>query len=456
MGETYAQDARSLARWVLQRVRRDQAFANLALSGALDRARELKAADRGLATELVYGVLRHRRLIDHVLSLHARQPLQRMDAEVLDVLRVAVFQLFWLGRGPVHAAVHEAVDAARRLRGDRVAAFVNAVLRHVRAEDRDRELPPDGPQRLAVQYSVPDDVAERWTRQLGLDEARRLAEAQLERAPFTVRCNSPRFTVEAVESRLAAEGAQVTRGMYSPLALQVRGLEQPFRSRSFLDGAWTVQDEAAQLAAPLLDPQAGERILDACAGVGGKATQLAAVGPSVRVIAADSSERKLEVLADHCHRLGLRCDARCVDLTAPQPLADGPVDRVLLDAPCSGLGVLRRHPELKWRWDPASLRGLVRLQRELLRAVFRLLRPGGVLVYSVCTTTEEEGPDQMAWFLDGAGGAAEPLPPRGAPWESGLCDGPWVRLWPHRHGTDGFFLARLRKTREGAVNLQAE
>jgi len=438
--------ARDTARQVLQRVRRDDAYANLALSAALDRARGLGAAARGLATQLVYRVLRHRRLLDHVLSRHSHRPLRKVDPDVLDALRMAAYQVLMLDRVPAHAAVNDAVEAVRQARGKAVAGFANAVLRKLKPGSEEQELPEDALKRLTLQCSLPDWLARHWVDQLGQREAGALCHSLLQRAPLCARANTLKTDPAELSRVLAEEGARVEPGRLGPTALTLAGLGAPFSTTSYLDGLWTAQDEAAQLASELLGPRPGERVLDACCGVGGKSTHLAALmGDEGQISCVDSSPRKLELLREHCLRLGVTsCEPRLGDLLDGAALDGECVDRVLLDAPCSGLGVIRRHPEQKWRIERQSVERMAALQRKLLEAVVPALAAGGVLVYSVCTTTDEEGPAQATWL----GERFPDLQPEQPPEEplARLARGGAARLWPHRHGTDGFFLARFVKS----------
>lgn len=440
--------ARSIARDVLKRVRRDEAYANLALAAALDRAGGLSGADRALATELVYGVLRQQRLLDHVLARHVSRPLRQVDAEVLDALRVAAYQILRLERVPSYAAVDEAVEAVTALRGRKVAGFSNAVLRRVSAADLEAGLPDDEVARVALGLSLPLELFALLVEELGLEDASALGRSWLERAGLVARANVTKAERAAVIASLEAEGAVAVPGSWTPCAIHISELERPFRSRSYLGGLWSAQDEAAQLVSILLDPRPGERILDACAGVGGKTTHIAerAGGKPANegLLALDISPRKLELLQEHARRLGLPVVAvECADLRDPGAVEQEAFDRVLLDAPCSGLGVLRRHPELKGRWQRARLQELVALQRQLLQTAVRALRRGGVLVYSVCTVTESEGPGQLRWLLSSFDDLEIDAPPATIAPE--LFEDGAMRTWPHRHGMDGFFAARLRR-----------
>ena len=434
-------DARQLAQQVLSRVDREKAYANLVLSSALKRC-QLDAADRALTTELVYGVLRYRRRLDWAIGKVSRRQLKNIEPQLLTLLRIAAYQLFVLQRIPRYAAVDRAVEAAKRFRGARAAGFVNAVLRQLEPGLWVSDLPSRPRHRLAIECALPTPLAQYFCHQLGFEEARRLGQSLLQPSSLVVRANPVKTDLAALERTLIAEGADVCRGSLSPLALRVCGLEAPFSTASYRQGLWTAQDEAAQLVAAACKLQPGATVLDACAGLGGKSTQLAAtLGGTGRLVAADRSETKLALLREHCRRLGLRCETRCVDLCQAGALEDVAADVVILDAPCSALGLLRRHPELKWR-DPLSrLPHLVQLQRQLLTAVLGALKPGGLLVYSVCSVTAEEGPEQAQWLASGWP-QLRPAPLSLA----AFCGQHILRLWPHVHDTDGFFIARFRAT----------
>jgi 16S rRNA (cytosine967-C5)-methyltransferase len=441
--------ARDVARLVLRRVEQGEAFAALALAGALDDA-HLAGPDRALVTELVYGVLRHRTRLDRALAAHAARGLKTLSPAVMVALRVGAYQLI-ATRVPPHAAVDDAVAAVRAAADDKVAGFTNAVLRALAT----RGEPPPPPASDAVRvleevHSLPRWLGVRLVAMLGKDEAEAAGAAFNQPAPVTLRVALSRTTRAAVAEAIVAErpGARVDEAVGSPEALLVRGAGAPETLSVFQAGLCTVQDLGAQLVARLLGAAPGERILDACAGVGGKAAHVAELGrmaqaahggaaaaAPLEIHAADSSRRKLDLGDDSARRLGLN-EIRGfeVDLTDAAAIAQKlapSYDRVLLDAPCSGLGVLRRHPEAKWRRRPADVVALAALQAKMLQALAPLVRPGGVLVYSVCTMTAEEGPAQIAAFV-----AAHP--------EFHL-DGPPLTTWPHRDDADAFFAQRLRR-----------
>jgi 16S rRNA (cytosine967-C5)-methyltransferase len=435
--------ARDVARAVLRRVEQGEAYATLALGGALGRAR-LGPADRALATELVYGALRHRTRLDRALAAQAPRGLGGLSAPARIALRVAAYQILEL-RVPAHAAVDDAVEAVKATAGARVAGFANAVLRKL--ADRGEPPPPAGLEaRLEQVHSLPAWIASRLIGAVGTGEAEAAAAALNQPAPLALRVALRRAGRDQVAARIrsARPDAEIAPSPDLPEALLVARAGALDELPPFQEGLVTAQDVAAQLVGRLVGAAPGERILDACAGVGGKSTHLAELaGDAAAVDAADVSRQKLDLAEDTARRLGLRTiRAVAADLTDPAaPLADR-YDRVLLDAPCSGLGVLRRHPEGKWRRRPDEIPALAALQARLLDALAPRVRPGGVLVYSVCTFTDEEGPAQVARFRAAHPEFGPAPPPPDVDWTRFLDAGA-VRTFPHRHGTDAFFAVRL-------------
>jgi 16S rRNA (cytosine967-C5)-methyltransferase len=409
---------------VLDRVERGGAWATPALDGELSRA-GLDERDRRLAAELVYGVLRNRTRIDRAIAAHA--DLARTPPRVVTTLRVAAYQLVFLDRVPGYAAVDDAVRAARGIAGPRLAGFCNAVLRKLAATG-EPALPDEPAARIAVEHSLPGWIAGELA-VAAPDRLDELAAAFARPAPLVARANRRRTTRDALIAELAAGGATTRPVAEAPMAIAIDGLGDPARSASFRAGRWTVQDTGAQRVGLIAAPRAGQRILDACAGVGGKSTHLAELADDAAAIdAADQLPAKLDLARETAARLGLAsirpvvCDL--LDPAAPLAVA---YDLIVLDAPCSGLGVLRRHPDAKWRLVPADVPRLAELQRRLLDAVVPRLAPGGALVYSVCTFTRAEGPDQVAALVE----------------RTGLRLVEEHRSWPP--DADAFYLARLER-----------
>ena len=438
--------AREVAVRVLERVETDAIFADIALERER-AARRLSALDAALATELVYGTLRWQRYLDWILAPHSRRRLESLDPRVRVILRVTAYQIAFLERVPSFAAVNDAVTLAPRTPG--VRAFVNAVLRSfARRDPREREpAPPRDPiDALATRSSFPTWLAERWVERYGREDAEALMRALNERPPLTLRTNTLRITRDALARRLETEEGLAWRPTpLAPEGLIVGPGGAPGEWRAFADGTCVVQDEASMLVARLLAPEPGSTVADVCAAPGTKTTHLAELmGDRGRVLAFDRDPARLTRVREAAARLGITSiDARDGPVEA---LASGfcaACDRVLVDAPCSNLGVLRRNPEVKWRRQPSDLLLGSRRQSEILAAAATMVKPGGRLVYATCSLEPEENEAVVRTFL-----AAHPDfatdPPDTFPLPLDV-DG-WLRCLPHRHGTDGFAAVRFRRS----------
>ena len=435
---------------VLLRIDRERSFADILIDRELSLG-GLKGPDRGLFTELVYGVLRRQGTLDHVIGRCSSQRIERLERGVLLLLRLGLYQIFFLDRVPVSAAVNETVKLAHAL-APRASGFINAVLRR---GDRERESIPypdrdsDPTGYIAARYSVPAWIAENWIGQLGADEAESLARAMLDPPPLTIRVNTLKASREDVISRLATEGVTVRPGSYSPFALHLTGAHHPPSLAGFGEGLFTVQDESSQVAAMLLDPRPGHRVLDLCAAPGGKTTHLAQLMENRgTILATDTAPRKLERIRETAARLGIDI-ITTAPLNAAQklsPLEGTEFDRILVDAPCSGLGVLRRNPEGKWWKTARNVAELAAIQKDILLNGARFLAPGGVLLYATCSTTREENEAVIDDFLSqNPGFMLEDVREQYPEWQDIFTEKGCFRSWPHRHGMDGFFAARLRR-----------
>ncbi len=437
---------------MLERVERTGAYANLALHGELGRCR-LAQADRALATELVYGTLRWRGRLDFLLSHVLERDLEKLEPTVRCVLRLGAYQLVFTDRIPASAAVDESVRCVRAAGAERAVGLVNAVLRRLADEAGKIALPAleeDPVGHLCHALSLPRWVAERWLHRHGPEEAAALARASNEQPPGAVRANRLRTDRDTLLAELRERWPGARACELAPDGILLGRGGDPSRDPAFLDGRFTVQDEASQLVVELLDPQPGERILDACAAPGAKATAIAErVGASGHILATDRHERRLELAARDARRLGMPSfETRVVDASRDlSGLSDSRFDRILVDAPCSGLGTLRHNPDLRWRVTPDVPTRLAATQLVLLQRAAALLGPGGTLVYSTCTLEPEENEAVIDAFLAGEPGfrstPASALPARLGPL---LDPGARMRCWPHVHDSDGFFAARLERT----------
>jgi len=424
-------------------VERDRAYADLTLHADLDRT-QLDRRDRAWATELAYGSLRLRGRLDAALAQVLDRPLRSIEIEVRNLLRLGAYQVLAVDRLPPAIAVSETVELARQLGFERAAGFLNAVLRQLaKRADRLRfpALDRDPIGHVRDWGSLPEWLAQRWVEALGPEDAARLAEVSLRPPPRTIRV-SPEASLSAVARRLG--GVPCT---FAPSG--ITGLEKdPIRDPGFLRGEFTVQDEASQLVPLMLGAEPGDTVVDCCAAPGTKTVQLAQqVGPRGEVIALDRHASRVPLINKAARRLRLQ-NVRALERDVAQGFdLQGRMrfHRLLLDAPCSGLGTLRRNPDARWAIEPSDIEASAALQGELLHSVSRYVQPGGVVVYSVCTQTAEETDRVVDAFLDKHPDFERDDP---RPWlptaAHALLDAQGaLRTFPHRDRCDGFFAQRL-------------
>jgi 16S rRNA (cytosine967-C5)-methyltransferase len=430
---------RELALDALVRVE-EGAFANVLLPGLL-RSSGMEQRERAQTTELVYGTLRRRRSLDALIEPLLDRDLDDVDAPVRAALRLGVYQLVE-GVAP-HAAVGETVSALGRL-APRAKGYANAVLRKVASLGPPWPWPEgDSVTAVGVRTSMPDWIVAELFADVGVEDATAALEIANEPAALTLRVNPRRASADEVAAELVTAGASVERGRLLPDALVVRGGGDPGRIAAVADGRATPQDQGSQAVAAAIGARPRERVLEVGAAPGGKATALAeAMDDRGRVAAVDIHAGRAELVQRAARRLELSAVAPIVADGRSLPFRAGSFDRVLVDAPCSGFGVLRRRPEARWRVQPDAVPALAALQRELLTSAAAMVRPGGRLVYSVCTLTSAETIDVDAWARDALPGfTAEPPP--GDPWR------PWGRgalLLPQAAGTDGMYLLVLSRS----------
>jgi 16S rRNA (cytosine967-C5)-methyltransferase len=420
-----APDARSLALHVLLDCRRGEAFVQEVLDRHLAQA-ALSAADRRLATQLAYGVLRRRATLDALLQPLVTRPRHRVEAWLWEALRLGTYQLALLSQIPAHAAVYETVELASRQGYPRAKGFLNGLLRSVQrllteetssapaadalpiADAQYRRLarpvlpdPAAHPvEYVAAGFSLPGWLVERWTSRFSWEECLRLGFWFAGPAPLWLRCNSLRIERAAFLDRLAEAGITVAPGDH-PQAVRLLEPASVREVPGYKEGWFAVQDESAMRVGSALAPAPGSRVLDLCAAPGGKTTHLAEfMGNQGEILACDVDAGRLEILQEQCQRLGIGI-VRTVRLQAEQEPPSGPFDAVLVDVPCSNTGVLGRRPEVRWRLRPGEFRRLVPLQTKLLLWAGERVRPGGTLVYSTCSIEPEENGQVVQAMLQG-------------------------------------------------------
>ena len=408
--------------------------------------------DRALITELTQGTVRHLLFLDHTIQSNLDRPDLSLPSPVLTALRLGAYQLIHLHKIPAHAAVKETVQIIKDSRYRRFSSLVNAVLRKI-ADSGPSPIPTldDAPIRhIELATSTPRWLVERLIDSNGIEGARQILQALNRTPPLTLRVNTARINREELLNDLQEQGVPVSPGKLSETAILLEDRTPPWELGPFKEGLCTVQDEGAQLIAPLLKPVPGQRILDACAAPGGKTGHLAQLTTGQGfIIAADRSHKRVRMMSDSLKRLGTNnIKLLTADLgTTTSPLAENTFDRILLDAPCSGTGVLRRHPEGKWRKDPLTISQIARVQEDLLLSTARTLIKGGRLLYTTCSLLEEENEEVVDRFLSGSADMAridmrEEFPD----WRQDIFSNRGeLRLWPHRHDCDGFYACLMEK-----------
>ena len=451
--------ARKIAYEVLWRVEAEGAYASDVLHSELGAG--VKAEDAGLATELVMGVLRWRRLLDFLLERQLKKPVARLDLPVALSLRIGLYQLRFLERIPARAAVNESVELVKSARKTSAATLVNAVLRRAANDSRvpaAKFLPQDIPvaERLGILHSHPTWMVERWLQRLGEEQTIALLDAN-NRAPRLSCALHDLNQREEIFTALQNAGLRIEPGNILQSAFAVSG-GSPTRTECFRTGAISIQDEASQTVPLLLDTKSGDRVLDLCAAPGGKTPPLArAAGAEGVVVAADRHAHRLRAMREQFKRLGLT-QVPLLELDATKPLPFGVLfQRILVDAPCSGTGTLARHPEIRWRLNPDHLAEFHTLQTSLLRSALQQLAPAGRLVYSTCSIEPEENEEVVEDALrnskkfqrytthEAARTIKDKLVPGRAPESLFDRDG-YFRTTPSALESDGFFATIITKT----------
>ncbi|MWC26716.1 16S rRNA (cytosine(967)-C(5))-methyltransferase RsmB [Paenibacillus sp. MMS18-CY102] len=452
--------AREVALDVLVKIEREGAFSNLVLNSALQYA-ELSRADAGLATELVYGTLQRRLSIDHALSSLAAKGLGKLEPWVLQLLRLSAYQLLFLDRVPAHAAVNEAVTIAKRRGHAGISGMVNGMLRNLlrRREELAPEAAADSAAspalRIALSHSYPEWLVARWIAAYGEEAAEQICAAGNEPPHASIRVNPLRATREEAIAILAESGIEAAKSAVSPSGVIAQRGGSLADTIGFRDGRWSIQDESSMLVAQAARPAAGMNVLDCCAAPGGKTTHLAELMGNVgRVIANDVHPHKQALIQQQAERLGLTCVETVTGDAAElgQRYSPESFDLVLLDAPCSGLGVIARKPEIKWTKSEGDIRDIAAIQKKLINGVAGLVKPDGRLVYSTCTIDRDENDFQIRQFLkdhpEYTLDTEWPVELLEALRSAGAVQGEFtgaLQLLPNHFGSDGFYIATMRK-----------
>lgn len=424
-----------------------KAFSNEEVQNVLSE-QSMTEEDTRLFTTLVYGVLQNQMSLDLMISRGINRPIKKLDTEALVILRIALYQIYYLDRIPAYAAVNEAVKTAQKFK-PAIRGFINGVLRGLLRQDttpeKEIEKLSDPKKKLAVTHSVPYWIAEKYLQVYSKDQVETLFSRFNRVPPLTLRTNTVQVSPDVLVADLQAQGFQVSQGILVEEAIYVDVIPEGqliTDSPSYRKGHFTIQDEGAMLAGQWLAPQKGEIVLDMCAAPGGKTTHLAQLMANTgTIVARDIYDRRLGLIQNAAQRMGLtNIQVQKADGSKYNPAESEFYDRVLLDAPCSGLGVIGRKPEIRYRTDPIAISELLPLQAALLDNAFKVLKPGGVLMYSTCTINSAENEDQIAKILQKYPDLAlVELPP--------YLDSHYY--FPKDRGSDCFYLCHLHKKDRG-------
>lgn len=442
-------DAREVALKIINDIFHNNAYANIALAREINR-QKLSDQDRRFITELVYGTVKARATLDWMISHYINRPLDKIAPVILNILRMGMYQMFFLSKIPVSAACNQAVELTKKYGHTGTVKFVNAVLRNA-GRTPEKIVYPDKQrnmtQFLALTYFHPEWMVARWLKRLGAEATEELCKINNLTPPLCLRTNTLKNTREELLAILESEGVVAEPSRWTAEGIVCHSFPALSTLKSLREGLFQVQDESSMLVAHVLDPQPGEFVIDACGAPGGKSTHIGALMKNKgRIVSTDIHEHKLAITRENAERLGISTiETQALDATTIGSKYPDQADRVLVDAPCSGLGVLRRKADSRWRKEKSMLQELPKLQSAILHSAADCVKVGGVLVYSTCTTEPEENQEVVEHFLQERQNFK--LQNTGSFLPVSGHDADMVQLWPHVDHVDGFFIARLMRMR---------
>ncbi len=439
---------RFLAWKLLNQWEKKRAYSETLLDKALKKYKKLSHLDKAFVTELFYGTLRYLNQLDYIIDRFSKVSPKRINIEVKNLLRLGIYQILYL-RVPNAVATYETVELAKRRYPVWIVDFINALLRKVVTEKENIEFPKDDLiTYISLRYAYPDWLIKMWLKEFGKEDTIKICEINNTPSPFTVRTNTIKTTREKLQESLASEGIMSEPTKFSPDGLVFKDTHKPpLETKAYRQGLFFMQSEPSQLISHFLDPRPGERILDGCAGVGGKTTHLAQImGNKGNIYAIEPKKGRLKLLNENLNRLEIKnIFPKLGNLEkAIKSFPYHYFDRILIDAPCSSLGALRKNVDIKWRHKEEDILRLKELQRALLETTVPYLRPKGILLYTTCTFTIEENEDVIEAFLKGHPNfSLEDLGDLYPNYKTLCTLQGYLKTFPHIHGLDGFFAARL-------------
>jgi 16S rRNA (cytosine967-C5)-methyltransferase len=431
-------------------INENKAYSNIALNKYFS-ASELRDIDKAFITEIVYGTVKWKLFLDRVIASYSNIKMEKLSPWILNILRLGAYQMLKMSKVPQSAACNESVKLAGKYGHKASQGYVNAVLRNIARGGADAAIPErskDLTGYLSVMYSYPKWLTQMYIDLFGAEAAESLLDAGNKNPESTVRTNTLRISRDKLIELLNEAGVEAVRGRYAEEAVTIKSHVSFPGLKAFREGLFQVQDESSMLPARVLAPKPGDTVLDACSAPGGKTTHIAQLmGNKGTIIARDVHEHKLRLVSEAARRLGIDIiKTELTDAAVEAPKDAGVFDRVLLDAPCTGLGIIRRKPDIKWARETKEMKSISQLQRLLIRNVSKAVKPGGIIVYSTCTMLPSENEDVVNEFVNEnhefeLDDIKTYLPDALAKHShNGM-----LQLYPDRDGIDGFFIARIRR-----------
>lgn len=441
-------NSRLVAIVVIEKVLNENAYSNIVLGLELNKS-DLNDKDKALVTEIVYGTLKYKYTIDKILSSYIKKGFDNLDSFVLNILRISIYQIRFLDKVPSFAAVNEAVNLTKKKSNIGASRLVNGVLRnYLRGSDVKYYNAEDDIERLCFEYSFTKSLVKLFIRQYGFDCAEEILKGLNYKPDVTVRVNTLKLTYEEIWQKLIDNGYNIEKGNVAPEAIRIIKGKNIENNLLFNEGYITVQDESAMLTAPSMDLKANQKVLDLCSAPGGKTTHIAEIMRNTgHVYAYDIHKNKLSLIQENLKRIGITnttCDV--IDATIYTENLFESADRVLMDVPCSGLGIIRKKPEIKWSKHINNIISIINTQRKIMENASKYVKKGGVMVYSTCTLNKEENEGNIDWFIESHPEFKMEPVFFGKLDNIRYNDNGSITILPNEY-MDGFFIAKIIKSR---------
>ncbi len=441
---------RQLSLEILMKVVEEKEYSSVVIPQVLNVYQYLEKQERAFLTRLCEGTIERMLELDYVINEFSKVKVKKMKPVIRNILRMGVYQLMYMKQVPASAACNEAVKLAKKKGFQNLKGFVNGVLRNI-SRNLDNISYPDKEKQpflyLSVTYSMPEWIVKLWVAQYGMEQTERMLQAGFADRPTTIRCNLQKNSVKQLREELEQAGVTVESGAYVDSALRISGYDYLQKLKAFQEGKFTVQDESSMLVGLVADIKPDQTVVDVCAAPGGKSLHAADLLKGTGMVSSrDVSERKVEKIEENCRRLGYtNMDMKVWDAREWDKEYIEKADVVIADLPCSGLGVMGKKNDIKYKTSPDSIKELAALQREILKTVVSYVKPGGTLIYSTCTVNEEENEQNMRWIESELGLRLDSMDPYlPASLKSSTTKDGYLQLLPGVHKTDGFFLCRFK------------